>query len=40
MVLKRLILWKKLYVYDWDSGEKKLNSNHDAEHYDYFFKGN
>ena len=28
------------YVYDWDSGEKKLNSNHDAEHYDYFFKGN
>ena len=29
------------YVYDWDdNGKKKLNPNHDSEHYDYFFKGN
>ena len=29
------------YYYDWDdNGEKKLNPNHDSEHYDYFFKGN
>lgn len=29
------------YYYDWDDNEKKkLNPNHDSEHYDYFFKGN
>ena len=29
------------YCYDWDdNGKKKLNQNHDSEHYDYFFKGN
>ena len=29
------------YYYDWDDNEKKkLNPNHDSEHYDYFFKEN
>ena len=29
------------YYYDWnDNDKKKLNPNHDSEHYDYFFKGN
>lgn len=29
------------YYYDWDDNDKrKLNPNHDSEHYDYFFKGN
>ena len=29
------------HYYDWDdNGKKKLNPNHDSEHYDYFFKGN
>ena len=29
------------YYYDWDdNGKKKLNPNHDSEHYDYLFKGN
>lgn len=27
-------------IWDWDSNVEVTNPNHDAEHYDYFFKGN
>ena len=27
-------------IYDWNTREIRPNPNHDAEHYDYFFKGN